>query len=153
MCMPLCDELPYRNRSQLSSSRVFDIVVDDVEDMDPDAEFDADAEFDPDAEPEDVEEEVAIRARAVSIVSARASSTCLALSRDSTRCESVRSSRADELESLVAERVARADDSLAAEADAVCDGPACRYGWSAASGTMTSRVASALMSVRPRWRG
>src|SRR5215208_6350030 len=139
MWKALCDELPYWNRSQLSSSREDDDVEleDDDADVDPDADVDA------------VADAPAARARTVSNDPAWASSVCLELSRDSSRCAIELSSLTDGYASVVAERDALADDSPEADADAACVGwGAWRYGCSAASGTMTSRVASALMSVR-----
>ena len=54
---------------------------------------------------------------------------------------------------IAATAVARAVGDGCAVTDADCGAGAGRYGCSAASGTMMRRAASALMSVRPRWRG
>jgi hypothetical protein len=130
--------LPYWNRSQLSSS------CDEADEEDDD---------DADADPVDpaAAADVATRARVVSIVPSLAPSAGRALSSDSSRCESGASVARAALPLVagagaVAGAVA-ADDAVA---DDDCGAGAERYGCSAASGTMMSRAASALMSVRPR---
>ena len=135
----LCDELPYWNRSQLSSS--CDVDVD---------EDDEDEKF-ADAEPVDVTAaaDEAMRARIVSLVPSVVPVAERALSSDSSRAARARSvARAAPVSVADAVECAVADDRALAEVD--CGAGADRYGCSAASGTMMRRAASALMSVRPR---
>ena len=136
--MELCDELPYWNRSQLSSS------CDDDDDDEEDEEV-AEVEL---VEPSDAAAD-AMRARAVSIAPSLAPIAARAVSNDSSCCENGASFARGALESVAdALACAVADDRAVAEAD--CGAGVDRYGCSAASGTMMRRAASALMSVRPR---
>ena len=151
MWKDVCDELPYWNRSQLSSS--CDDEEDDEEDDEDDAERDAAADADAD---ELVADDV-IRARAVSsvpraafVLPSFAPSVERALSSDSSRGESGRSIAA-ELESAVDALARAVAEGVAGAVD--CGAAAGRYGCNAASGTMMNRVARALMSVRPLERG
>ena len=128
--------MPYWNRSQLSSS------CDEA-----DEEDDDDADADP-VEPAAAADDTT-RARVVTVVPSLAPSADRALSSDSSRCESGASVARAAL-SLVAGVVASAVAADDAVADDDCAAGAERYGCSAARGTMMSRAASALMSVRPR---
>src|SRR5215207_662063 len=142
------EELPVRYRSQLSSSLPSSFVVLEL--------FDVELlELEPcDVAP--VEDAVAtpprptMRACALSVVPSRVFVDCRALSSAWSGRVSGESARAARRPSSDV-RDALDDDETGVRADSDC-ATACagRYGWSAASGTMTSRLASALMSVRPR---